>query len=84
MLQELVIDHFRKKFKNPTYKEWVELTGIEQTRLFRIRNGAPIKVNELERMINLLGDEGLSISLYLAVCDSNKNMNEYILLLCKA
>lgn len=64
MLQKLVLDHFSNKFKNPTYKEWVALTGIEQTRLFRIRNGSPIKVNELETFISLLGDEGLSLTLY--------------------
>ena len=55
MIQQMVIEQFKRKYKNPTYKDWVKLTGIEQTRIFRIRNGSPIKIDELEKVLQALG-----------------------------
>lgn len=35
-----------------TYKEMVQMTGIEQTRLFRIVNGVVPRLDEVEKLIN--------------------------------
>lgn len=64
MLQKRVLEQLDKKLKGPTYKDLVEITGIEQTRLFRIKNGSLMRIDELETILSVLGDEGLSISLF--------------------
>lgn len=65
MLQKVILDQFVSKFKNPTYKEMVSLTGIEQTRLFRIKNGAEMKVSELEVFLDALSGENSSLELFM-------------------
>lgn len=46
-LQKIVIDDFYKSNEFPTYDEMTRLTGIERSRMFRIRNGHKITANEL-------------------------------------
>ena len=64
MLQKVIIKQFQKKFSNPTYKEMVELTGIEQTRLFRIKNGTPMRLEEFEKFLVLLSETKNPIALF--------------------
>ena len=64
MLQEVVLKQFYKKYKKPTYKEMVEITGIEQTRLFRIKNGSHMRVDELEKFLIHLEKDGLGLNLF--------------------
>lgn len=64
MLQKVIIEQFQKKFSNPTYKEMVELTGIEQTRLFRIKNGTPMRLEEFERILTLLSETNNPMNLF--------------------
>lgn len=64
MLQKVIIEQFQKKFSNPTYKEMVELTGIEQTRLFRIKNGTPMRLEEFERILKLLSETNNPMNLF--------------------
>ncbi len=64
MLQRRVLEQLDKKLDKPTYKDLVEITGIEQTRMFRIRNGSLMRIDELETILGVLCDEGLSLNLF--------------------
>jgi len=48
VLQNLLIKDFRQKHPKMTYRQIGQLTGIQLTRVFRIFNGAPMKLNEWE------------------------------------
>lgn len=65
MLQKAVWEHFEKKFGGATYKKIVELTGLEQTRLFRIRNGARMYLDEFEVFLELIGDRDNGLKLFM-------------------
>jgi signal recognition particle GTPase len=64
MLQKVIMDQFQKKFSNPTYKEMVELTGIEQTRLFRIKNGTAMRLEEFEKILKLMSETSNPMNLF--------------------
>lgn len=49
------IQRYRKTFPNDTLKVISSKTGIQLTRVFRIMNGKPMKVSELEIFENILG-----------------------------
>ena len=70
MLQEVVLEQFYRKYKKPTYKEMVKITGIEQTRLFRIKNGSHMRVDELEKFLVHLEKDGLGLNLFFD-CSTN-------------
>lgn len=65
MLQKVIIEQFTKKHSDPTYKEMVGLTGMEQTRLFRIINGSAMKLNEFEIFLNLISHTESPLKLFL-------------------
>jgi hypothetical protein len=64
MLQKVIMDQFQKKFSDPTYKQMVELTGIEQTRLFRIKNGSSMRLEEFEKILKLLSEAKNPLNLF--------------------
>ena len=49
------VQRYRKMFPNDTLKTISQKTGIQLTRVFRIMNGKPMKVSELEIFENILG-----------------------------
>lgn len=49
------IQRYRKTFPNDTLKTISAKTGIQLTRVFRIMNGKPMKVSELESFEKILG-----------------------------
>lgn len=49
------IQRYRKAFPNDTLKTISFKTGIQLTRVFRIMNGKPMKVSELEAFEGILG-----------------------------
>lgn len=50
MLQQAIIKQYHQIFKNQTYRQIAEHTGIQMTRIFRIFNGAPMKLCEYETL----------------------------------
>ena len=53
-LQQKTIQRFRKLFPQETLKGISEKTGIQITRVFRLFNGKPMKVEELEAFENAI------------------------------
>lgn len=49
---EQIKDTMRGLKERYQYRELVKITGIEQTRLFRIMNGSEIKLNEVQILID--------------------------------
>lgn len=47
-LQKKVLEQYYKLTNKPTFKEISEDTGIQITRVFRLFNGAPMKLGEYE------------------------------------
>ena len=48
-MQKIVLKQFHESFPHAKLKEISEKTGIQITRVFRILNGAEMKVTEMER-----------------------------------
>lgn len=65
MLQKVILDLINEKYENPTYKELVEISGLEQTRLFRIKNGTKMRIDEFEILLNLVSDEDCPMQTFL-------------------
>lgn len=64
-LEKEIIRRYRRVFPNDTLKVISEKTGIQITRVFRIMNGKPMKVAELEvfeRILNFHHGENKSIT----------------------
>lgn len=47
-LQNSIIKKYMRLSSSPTYREVADDTGIQMTRVFRIMNGAPMKLAEYE------------------------------------
>ena len=47
-LQKVTLENFTSAVGKKTYNEYSKMTGIERTRLFRLFQGAEMRVNELE------------------------------------
>lgn len=47
-LQKKILNDFRKSFPNQTLREIAALTDLQLTRVFRLMNGAPMKLEEYE------------------------------------
>ncbi|MFA5583405.1 MAG: hypothetical protein WDA09_04245 [Bacteriovoracaceae bacterium] len=65
-LEKEVIRRYRQVFPHDTLKAISEKTGIQITRVFRIMNGKPMKVKELEVFENILKTQ----------CGGNKSSTE--------
>lgn len=65
-LEKEIIRRYRQVFPNDTLKVISEKTGIQITRVFRIMNGKPMKVIELEAFESILNIE----------CGQKKNLTE--------
>ena len=81
--EKQVVETFKKLFKGNTLTELSELTNIQRTRLFRLLNGAELKLKEAQKMNRLIfnkvgGDysrsfyESMSANLFFG---KNKNDN---------
>lgn len=57
-LEKEILRRYRKSFPNDTLKMIAAKTGIQVTRVFRIMNGKPMKVTELEIFQCLLNQPG--------------------------
>lgn len=55
-VQKIVLKQFREVYPSAKLKEISEKTGIQITRVFRILNGAEMKVSELESFQVLVQD----------------------------
>lgn len=58
MLQQAIIKQYHQVFQNRTYREIAEHTGIQVTRVFRIFNGAPMKLCEYEILYHKIQERG--------------------------
>jgi len=56
-LEKEVIRRYRQVFPHDTLKVISQKTGIQITRVFRIMNGKPMKVKELEIFENILNSQ---------------------------
>lgn len=52
-IQKIVLKQFHEKYPHAKLREISDHTGIQITRVFRILNGAEMKVSELESFQNL-------------------------------
>ncbi len=48
-LQKRTLNEFRLAYPQKSLRETSELTGIQLTRIFRLLNGSPMKVDEYEK-----------------------------------
>lgn len=53
-MQSTVIERFIKIIGKRTFSEYAEITGIERTRIFRLFNGAEMKISEYEKINNVV------------------------------
>ncbi len=58
MLQQAIIKQYHQVFQNRTYREIADHTGIQMTRVFRIFNGAPMKLCEYETLYQKIQERG--------------------------
>lgn len=56
-LQSRVLNEYRQKFPNHTLREISALTGIQLTRVFRLMNGAGMKLEEFEQFSEAIGQK---------------------------
>jgi hypothetical protein len=56
-LQSHILSQYRHQFPRHTLREIAHVTGIQLTRVFRILNGAPMKLEEYERFHLALGSD---------------------------
>lgn len=87
-LQEKVLKQYFELMKKPTFKEMAEDTGIQVTRIFRLFNKAPMKldefqiferrVKELTGMTSTLEDMAYECSISLGV-EAVKDLELYLL-----
>ncbi len=63
-LQQSVLKQFMELYQNPKFKEASKITGIQQTRFFRLVNGCEMKIGEYQILKKLVSEKlGLSNSL---------------------
>lgn len=55
--QEKLIEKFKSLAGKKTFTEYADITGIERTRLFRLFNGADMKMSEYEKIKAFLEKE---------------------------
>ncbi len=55
-VQKSLLDNYLKKYGRPTLKEISLMTGINATRVFRVLNGAKLKLDEYLIFKNLVND----------------------------
>lgn len=66
-LQQEIINEYKKKFPQDKLKDISERTGLNITRVFRVFNGATLKINEYEifcQVINQIGDNNTSTNFH--------------------
>ena len=59
-LQKNTINRFRKIYPKQTYVQISQMSGIQQTRAFRIFNGSEMKITEFEVLEKLIDDSDLA------------------------
>ncbi len=53
-MQNTVIERFISIIGKKTFSEYADITGIERTRIFRLFNGAEMKISEYEKINNVV------------------------------
>ncbi len=53
-LQKLILKAFKESQGKTTYDKKSKALGIERTRLFRIENGVPMRIDEMEKFLSFL------------------------------
>lgn len=61
-LQKETLEEFMKVTGRKTFQQYSELLGIEKTRIFRIFNGAEMKLKEFEKFQEVLGQRENKVS----------------------
>jgi len=59
--QQILLKRFKRLFPTHSYKEISMLTGIQITRVFRLFNGAEMKISEYRAFENLLSFDRQSL-----------------------
>lgn len=53
-LQQQILAEFKQHFPRRTFREIEDLTGIQLTRVFRLMNGAPMRLDEYETLKHVI------------------------------
>lgn len=53
-LQQQILAEFKQHFPRRTFREVEDLTGIQLTRVFRLMNGAPMRLDEYETLRHVI------------------------------
>ena len=56
-LQSRILKEYRQQFPHHTLREISALTGIQLTRVFRLMNGAAMKLEEYELLSEVIGEK---------------------------
>lgn len=75
--QDKVLNNYQSLFPGAKLRETAEQTGIQLTRVFRIFNGAEMKISEFEAFETVLNEYSHNSSL----TNIFKNLSEYIQIL---
>lgn len=62
MEQKKVLDQFMSLYEKPTLALMSQMTGIQQTRCFRILNGAELKYSEYLKLKELIGKKSTELN----------------------
>ena len=54
MQQKIILNEFKKVFGDKSYRSISKITGIQNTRVFRIFNGSEMRVSEAEIFLELI------------------------------
>ena len=52
--QKIILSEFKKVFGNQSYRSISKITGIQNTRVFRIFNGSEMRIGEAEIFLDLI------------------------------
>jgi hypothetical protein len=76
-LQRLTIESFVKKVGQKTYNDYSKMTGIERTRLFRLFQGAEMKVHEFEVFQSFINGEKGSVRSFAEDVRLHDDLSQY-------
>ena len=74
-LQELTLKHFKKSVGQKTFNQYSLMTGIEKTRIFRIFNGAEMKLKEFEVFQSFIREPLLDLKNWDTFVPDQSNLN---------
>ena len=59
MQQKIILNEFKKAFGDQSYRSISKITGIQNTRVFRIFNGSEMRISEAEVFLSLISKKDL-------------------------